>query len=126
MSNLLPKDGLAFVNPENSDESVLFNWYSWAEIVKGNMVKYGHKSYEEAHQLLTDDPIFQTAADSYDDVYFTSYESEYHWAMLIIHGDQYWYYKGIDSTRPEDYFEWETPYRKKHKLAEYNFIFNWG
>lgn len=123
MSNLLPKDGLVFINPKKSDQSIIFNWHSWAEIVKANMVKYAHKSYEEAHQILVDDPIFQTAADSYGDVLFTAHEYEYHWAMLIIHGERYWSRKGIDSTPPKDYFEWERKYRKDHNLAELNFIF---
>lgn len=124
MNHLLPKNGLVFTDPENSNESVMFNWYSWAEIVKANMVKYGHKSYEKAHQLVVNDPIFQTAADSYFDIFFTAHESEYHWAMLIIHGDEYWWRKGIDSSRPEGYLEWEIQYRKDHKLAKINFIWD--
>lgn len=51
-----------------------------------------------------------------------SHESEYHWAMLIAFGEQYWL-KGISQDEPDDYFEWESKYKKIKGLAEESFIF---
>lgn len=34
-----------------------------------------------------------------------SHETEYHWAMLGVYGEQYWL-KGLSSETPVDYDEW--------------------
>ena len=34
-----------------------------------------------------------------------SHETEYHWAMLGVYGEQYWL-KGLSSEIPVDYDEW--------------------
>lgn len=118
------EDGLVFIDPENTKDKIIFNLYSWLEVIKANIIKYGEKSNEEAELLLTKTPIYKNAltTDSFMAVVLFAHESEYHWAMLTTYGELYWH-KGISSDEPDGYFEWETEYRKTHNLAEESFIF---
>lgn len=118
----MEKDNLVFINPDNPKETLIFNFHSWAEVVRGIIVKYGNTSQEQARNLLEQSAVYKTALDSYMGVALTAHDLEYHWAMLIVHGEMYWH-RGISSIEPDGYFEWEAEYRKTHNLAEESFVF---
>lgn len=118
------KDGLIFNDPENPTNKIIFNFYSWAEIVRANIVRYGHKSYEEACEILHKDNLYTMALDSYMDVALTAHELEYHWAMLLVYGNCYWSDGKLSYEEPLGHLEWIEKYRKEHNLAEDSFIFN--
>lgn len=116
-------DHILFVNDKNPAENIIFNFYTWVEIIKAIMVKYANKSEDEAVSLMFASPLVNNALDSYMAIVVRCHELEYHWAMELAYGEQYWQ-KGISSQEPEDYFEWEEQYRKDHNLAEESFVFS--
>ncbi|MCX1348375.1 hypothetical protein JDU35_19045 [Escherichia coli] len=118
-------DGIVFKDNENQGEVIVFNFFTWVEIIKAIMMKYAGKNEQESDNLFFSSVLFKNLKiESYNDVTFYSHEVEYHWAMLIAYGELYWE-KGISSQEPEGYFEWEAQYRKNHNLAEESFEFNY-
>ena len=116
-------DGILFVNDEDANETVKFNFYTWTELIKAIIIKYAVKSRDEANSLISNTPVINNALDDYLSVVVRSHEAEYHLAMLIAYGEQYWL-KGISSDEPDDYFEWEEQYRKEYNLAKESFEFS--
>jgi len=102
-------DGIRF---NDSNESVVFNYYSWVELIKAIIVKYANKTEGEAERIVLASPLVRITENDYMSVALRSHESEYHWAMLIAYGDQFWT-KGVSPNEPEGYFEWEKEYKKK-------------
>lgn len=116
-------DQILFVNDKKTTENIIFNFHAWVEIIKAIMVKYANKSEGEAVSLMFASPLVNNALDGYMAILVRCHELEYHWAMELVYGEQYWQ-KGISSQEPEDYFEWEDQYRKDHNLAEESFVFS--
>lgn len=115
-------DGLLFKNENDPSETVIFNYYSWVEIIKAIIVKYADRTLNEAELLIENSKTINSPIENYMDAMVLCHDFEYHWAMLIVYGDQYWL-RGISSQEPNGYFEWETQYRKDHNLAEESFVF---
>jgi len=113
-------DGILFVNKKNIDEVIKFNFYTWVELIRAILIRYASKSNDEANTLIFNSPIIKNALDGYMAAVVRCHESEYHLAMLIAYGEQYWL-KGISSDEPDDYFKWEEQYRKEHNLAQESF-----
>lgn len=112
------KDGLRFRDEESEDE-VIFNYYSFCEILKWIIVKYADRTYEEADCLVRKHPVSEVPK-SFSEVTLITHELEYHWAMLIAHGNMYWL-RGIASdfnSFSDEYFEWEDSIRKRYQLKE--------
>lgn len=80
-------DGIRF---NDSNESVVFNYYSWVELIKAIIVKYANKTEGEAERIVLASPLVRITENDYMSVALRSHESEYHWAMLIAYGDQFW------------------------------------
>ncbi|CAI0928755.1 hypothetical protein [Serratia fonticola] len=116
-------DGLIFKDDDDQDESVIFNYLSWVEIIKAIIMKYGDKNLLEVESLIRDSKTVNSPICNYMDVMVLCHESEYFWAMLIVHGDQYWL-KGVSPHEPDGYFEWAEQYRKDHNLAAESFVFS--
>lgn len=102
-------DGIRF---NNSNQTIIFNHYSWVELIKAIIVGYANKTESEAERIVLASPLVRITENDYMSVALCSHESEYHWAMLIVYGDQYWT-KGVSSNEPEGYFEWEKEYKEK-------------
>ena len=113
-------DGILFVDNKNANETIKFNFYTWTELIKAILIKYAGKSKDEANTLIFNSPIINNALDDYMDAVVRCHESEYHLAMLMAYGEQYWL-KGISFDEPDEYFEWEEQYRKEHNLAQESF-----
>ncbi|MDR9946454.1 hypothetical protein MX989_10220 [Enterobacter sichuanensis] len=79
-------DGIRF---NDSNESVVFNYYSWVELIKAIIVKYANKTEGEAERIVLASPLVRITENDYMSVALRSHESEYHWAMLIAYGDQF-------------------------------------
>ncbi|EOC9629824.1 hypothetical protein [Enterobacter ludwigii] len=107
----------------NSGECVVFNFYSWVELLKAIIVKYAKKTESEAEELVLSSPIVCNEVNDFMSVAIRSHESEYHWAMLIVHGDGYWM-NGIELDEPDGYFDWEKEYRRTHDLKEKCFVYS--
>lgn len=110
------KDNLYF---EGETEGVIFNHYSFCEMIKHIMVKYGEITYQQANEKLENSFLIEEP-ESKDDVEFLGHEIEFHWAMLACYGDMYWI-KGIPSDYnnfKKEYLAWETAIKLKYKLKE--------
>jgi hypothetical protein len=116
------KDGLTF-SDENSTDFVVFNYYTFREIIVGILIKYAKKSESDARLAVEQFKYFVKPITTYNDVIFFSHETEYHWAMLIEQGDNYWL-KGIPTEPPIDYDEWETDFILQNNLSDFTFEFS--
>ena len=79
-------DGIRF---NNSNQTIIFNHYSWVELIKAIIVGYANKTESEAERIVLASPLVRITENDYMSVALRSHESEYHWAMLIVYGDQY-------------------------------------
>jgi hypothetical protein len=116
MKNKELKDGIRF---EETGEGVVFNHYSFCEIIKHIMVKYGHITYKTADEKLQQHFLIKTPK-SLDEVAQITHELEFHWAMLVVHGKMYWT-KGVPSDYIDfkgEYLAWEAAIRLKYQLKE--------
>ncbi len=117
IQKVLPlNDGLQF---EDNKTGVIFNHFSFCEIIKHTMVKYGGLNYELANENVNNSHLIKIPGKM-EDVEFLTHELDYHWAMLLVHGDMYWT-KGIPSDFNEfadDYFAWKNEITEKHHLKE--------
>ncbi|MFK7050534.1 hypothetical protein FLACOL_00248 [Flavobacterium columnare] len=113
------KDELVFIDNETG-EKLIFNFNTWIEVIKGIIVKYTNKDSLEAEDLIMKRNFLMP--ETYNQVIFYSHDTEYHWAMLLVYGDNYWL-NGINSDEPIDYLEWDQEYRKVNSLKEESFEF---
>ena len=106
------KDGLVF---KDEDGQVIFNQYSFCELVKHLLVELVGISYAEASQTVERSPL----ADALGVAVF-SHELPYYWAMSFYYGNGYWWEKGIPA-QPEDmdaYEALENKIMEKYHLKE--------
>ncbi|MGO4762474.1 hypothetical protein AB4120_08025 [Cupriavidus sp. 2KB_3] len=115
-------DGIVIVNDRDPRESVVFNFRTWVAIIQAIMVKYGDLGDDQANAVLLASSLVENALDGYLDVGLRAHELDYHWAMLLTHGEQYWR-RGIDSDPPEGFWAWEKQYKKEHNLEDKSFVF---
>lgn len=115
------KDGLQF---EDNESGVVFNHFSFCELIKHIMVKYGKIDYPLANEKLRNSYLSKTPR-TLQDVEFITHELQFHWAMLLVHGDMYWT-KGIPSDTNEfmeEYSNWVSEINQKFNLKEpYNYF----
>lgn len=90
------RDGLVF---KDEDGQVIFNQYSFCELVKHLLVELVGISYEEASQIVERSPLAEPVADAMGVAIF-SHDLPYYWAMFFYYGNGYWQ-KGIPA-QPED------------------------
>ncbi|WP_454765840.1 hypothetical protein [Cupriavidus campinensis] len=115
-------DHIVILNDKNPSESVIFNFRTWVTIIKAIMVKYAGKSEDEANSIVLSSPLVNFALNGYMAIVVRAHELDYHWAMLLAHGERYWK-RGIDTDEPEGFDAWEEQYRRDHNLEAESFIF---
>lgn len=117
--SIVEQDGLSFFDEEDGG-TIIFNFYSWAEGLRAGLVKYGHINEQEAQKLLHESGIYRYASEikTAMGAVCISHEIDYHWIMIILHGECYWVHKNISSDIPESYFQWDEAYRKQNHLAD--------
>ncbi|EHD2975729.1 hypothetical protein JRT79_005186, partial [Escherichia coli] len=72
-------DGIVFKDNENQGEVIIFNFFTWVEIIKAIMMKYAGKNEQESDKLFFSSVLFNNLKiESYNDVTFYSHEVEYH------------------------------------------------
>lgn len=107
------KDGLEFVNSKNG-ETLIFNHRSYVSVVYGILVHYLRYNENLAKKLLKKSNIYSDNLDFYSAL-ASVHELEYHQAMLIAYGDEYWN-KGFNSELPEDFEEWLLKFSQKNNI----------
>ena len=80
------RDGLVF---KDEDGQVIFNQYSFCELVKRLLVELVGISYEESSQIVEHSPLAEPVADAMGVAIF-SHELPYYWAMFFYYGNGYW------------------------------------
>ncbi|AOM41993.1 hypothetical protein [Xenorhabdus hominickii] len=113
-------DGIIITHEDNPNKKLIFNFYSWVEVLKAIIVKYANKSESEAEYLVLNHPAVYGYKNSYMSVALLGHESEYDWAMLMAYGHEYWE-KGVPAYEPEGFDEWLEQYKKEHNLARFIF-----
>lgn len=81
------RDGLVF---KDEDGQVIFNQYSFCELVKHLLVELVGISYEEASQIVERSPL-AAPVDNAIDVAIFSHDLPYYWAMFSYYGNGYWW-----------------------------------
>jgi len=114
-----PSGGLAFKYGDGRAE-VAFHYASWLKLIKAIIVKFANRTREEAERLVSSSQITNTPPENSGQAGFLSHEYEYHWAMLIAHGEGYWRH-GVPYPPPDSYWEWEQNYRSENGLPEESF-----
>ena len=87
---IVPKmlhDGLVF---KDEDGQVIFNQYSFCELVKHLLVELVGISYEEASQIVERSPLAAPVANIIGVAIF-SHDLPYYWAMFFYYGNGYWW-----------------------------------
>lgn len=107
------KDGLEFVNIK-SGETLFFNHRSYIGIVFGILVHYLRYNEDKARKLLMESSLYDDNLDFYSALAII-HELEYHQAMLICYGNEYWN-KGFNAEPPEDFEEWLANFSRKNGL----------
>ena len=77
------RDGLVF---KDEDGQVIFNQYSFCELVKHLLVELVGISYEEASQIVERSPLAEPVADAMGVAIF-SHDLPYYWAMSFYYGN---------------------------------------
>ena len=110
-------DGLVF---EDEDGQVIFNQYSFCELVKHLLVELVGISYEEASQIVERSPL-AAPVDNVMGVAIFSHELTYYWAMFSYYGNGYWWGDKCIPAQPEDmdaYEALENNIMEKYHLKE--------
>ncbi|SCC12795.1 hypothetical protein GA0061071_106160 [Kosakonia oryzendophytica] len=123
IENEKPQDGLLFVDENNPNDFIIFNFYTWVSIIKGIMVFYGQKTEDEAQRIINNTPLFTRPPQNYLEASLLGHEEEYYWAMVMSHGERF-FDKGYSYTAPEGYLAWEDNYIQEHNLAKASLFFN--
>ena len=79
------RDGLVF---KDEDGQVIFNKYSFCEVVKRLLVELVGISYEEASQTVERSPLAEPVANAMG-VAYVSHDLPYYWAMSFYYGNGY-------------------------------------
>lgn len=55
------------------------------EVIKAIMVKYAHKSEDEAESLILSSFLVNDALEDYIGIVVRCHEYHYHWAMVLVY-----------------------------------------
>jgi hypothetical protein len=116
----MKKDGLEFFD---KGERIVFNYYSFCEVLKGCISEYCERSREDAHEIIENAKLFEVPISDVNDVYFFSHEHPFHWSMVCLYGDRYWDEYPDLVHIPETYDSWEARFIVENNLEEEFFVF---
>ena len=100
------RDGLVF---KDENCQVIFNQYSFCELVKHLLMELVGISCEEASRIVESSLLAAPVADAMEVAMF-SHDLPYYWTMLLYYGNGYWL-KGIPA-QPEDMKAYEAMEKK--------------
>lgn len=112
-------ENIKYVDRETNDE-LIFNFYTWIKVIEGILVNYANKNIEEATNLIEKRNFLKP--ESYIEAVYYSHDTEYHWAMMLAFGDNYWL-NGVSSQEPNDYNLWDKKYKEINSLKKDSFEF---
>ncbi|WP_280216306.1 hypothetical protein [Bacteroides fragilis] len=104
---------------EDKKEKVIFYFAVFCELLKECIAKYGNISLEQAEQLVRNAKFLHQEINNVADVTYFSHERSFHWAMIILYGEKYWYAHPQYATIPLNYNTWETAFLARYQLTDY-------
>lgn len=114
---MIIRDGLIYHDEETGEEWI-FNYKTFYELVVGCVKKYGDKTDNEAREIVDNSFIVNEPPKNIMALRLLDHESEYHWAMILLHGEEYWQKIPNSYPPPDEYFAWCYQYQKQNNLAE--------
>lgn len=110
------KDRLGFYGDDG--EKIIFNDYTFCEIVKLIIVKYCNKNYKQANKMVKSSGLVLPIKDTFDTACIV-HETPYYWAMNVVYGNCYWL-KGIEVeiSFEDEYDLWEQNIISLHNLCK--------
>ena len=104
---------------EDEKEKVIFHFAVFCELLKECMAKYGNIHMEQAEQLVKSASfsLFREA-NCFSGITFFSHERSFHWAMIILYGNNYWHTHPEYVEIPKDYDAWETTFLARYHLED--------
>lgn len=108
------KDELNFTNSQTG-EKIIFHRRTWLCSIFGILTHYLRYKNEYAKKLIDEAKLCSDQSLDFHSVAMLCHEEEYHWAMIIAHGEYYWN-KGFNIELPDNYDEWLDNYRKTFNL----------
>ena len=111
------RDGLVF---KDENGQVIFNQYSFCELVKHLLVELVGISYAEASQIVERSPLAESVTNAMGVAIF-SHDLPYYWAMFFYYGNGYWWEENGIPAQPEDmgaYEALEKRIMEKYHLKE--------
>lgn len=109
------KDGIIL---EDNGDRIVFNQYSFCELIKHLLTYYVGISYEDASEIVIQSHLAQPIS-SVMEASLLGHEFPYYWAMSLYYGNMFWE-KGI-LAQPDNlaaYFEVENNIIKQYNLRE--------
>ena len=108
---------------EDEDVKIIFHFKVFCELLKECISIYGNTTIENAQQLVKDFHPLQQPINTTDDVVFFSHENIYHWAMLALYGETYWFTHPECEKLPDSYEKWIESALAQYSLDDcYEFI----
>ena len=110
------RDGLVY---KDEDGQVIFNQYSFCELVKHLLVELVVISDEEASQIVERSPLAEPVADAMGVAIF-SHDLPYYWAMSFYYGKGYWWKRVFQRSQRiwRPYEALENKIMEKYHLKE--------
>lgn len=110
------KDNMNFTNNQTGEE-IIFHRKTWLYSIFGILTHYLRYTNEHAKKLMADTELCSDRNLDFHSISMLCHEEEYHWAMIISYGEEYWS-KGFNVELPDDYDEWIDDYRKNYNLND--------
>ena len=108
------KDNMIFTDNETGDR-VIFHRKTWLYIIFGILTHYLRYTDNHAEKIINESFLCSKEELNFHSVGMLCHDEEYHWAMLLVHGDNYWNH-GFNIELPDDYYDWMDSYIKNNNL----------
>ena len=108
------KDNMIFTDNETGDR-VIFHRKTWLYIIFGILTHYLRYTDDYAEKIINESFLCSKEELNFHSVGMLCHDEEYHWAMLSVHGDNYWNH-GFNIELPDDYYGWMDSYIKNNNL----------
>ncbi|MDO4641111.1 MAG: hypothetical protein Q4A84_05335 [Neisseria sp.] len=108
------RDNIEFINKE-TNEKLVFHRRTWLCSIFGILTHYLRYTSDYAQKMIQDSTLCSETGLDFYSAAMLCHEDEYHWAMIIAHGESYWT-KNFNPELPEDYDDWLMNYKNKYNL----------
>lgn len=108
------KDNMIFTDNETGDK-VIFHRKTWLYIIFGILTHYLRYTDSHAERIINESFLYSEKELNFHSVGMLCHDEEYHWAMLLVHGDNYWNH-GFNIELPDDYDDWLDSYIRNNNL----------